>query len=138
MLGYTISQIAEITGLTAHTLRYYDKQGLLPFVDRDKAGNRAFKESDLQWLAIITCLKKSGMPVKKIREYMDWCMEGDVTLHQRLDAFEAHKRFVADKIAELESYMHKIDYKIWYYKTAIELGTESVISQSNCVWTFEE
>ncbi|WP_042163353.1 MerR family transcriptional regulator [Paenibacillus gorillae] len=57
-MGYTISQVAERTELTAHTLRYYDKLGLLPFVDRDKAGNRDFKESDFVWLDIITCLKK--------------------------------------------------------------------------------
>jgi DNA-binding transcriptional MerR regulator len=137
-LGYTISQVANRTGLTAHTLRFYDKQGLLPFVDRNQAGNRDFKESDFEWLAVITCLKKSGMPVRKIKEYVDWSIEGDATLKQRLEVFETHKNVVLEKIAELETYLEKIDYKIWYYKTAIDSGTTAIHSQNNCVWTEEE
>ncbi|MEK8126721.1 MerR family transcriptional regulator [Paenibacillus filicis] len=137
-MGYTISQVAEMTGITAHTLRFYDKQGLLPFVDRNKAGNRDFKESDLEWLAVITCLKKSGMPVKKIRQYVDWGMEGDVTLNQRLEVFETHKKVVMEKMAELDNYLKKIDDKIWYYKTAIDYGTAAIHSQTNCVWTDDE
>jgi len=136
-MRYTISEAAEKTGLSAHTLRFYDKQGLLPFVDRNKVGNRDFKESDFEWLAIITCLKKSGMPVKKIKQYIDWSMEGDVTLNERLEVFEAHKKVVTEKIAELETYMQKIDYKIWFYKSAIVAGTEAVLSQNNCVFAEE-
>jgi len=136
-LGYTISEVAERIGLSAHTLRYYDKQGLLPFVDRNKLGNRNFKESDLEWLGVIICLKNSGMPVKKIRQYIDWGMEGDTTLQQRLEVFEAHKKMVAEKMAEMEQYMKKIDYKIWYYETAIESGTTAVHEQNNCVFTEE-
>lgn len=134
-MGYTVSEVAEMTGISAHTLRYYDKQGLLPFVDRNKVGNRDFKDSDFEWLGVITCLKKSGMSVKKIREYIEWCMEGDTTLHERLDVFENHKQAVIDKIAELEMYLDKIDYKIWYYKTAIESGTVAVHTGDNCVFT---
>jgi DNA-binding transcriptional MerR regulator len=133
-LGYTIGQVAERTGLTAHTLRFYDKQGLLPFVDRNKIGNRDFKESDLEWITVITCLKNSGMPVKKIRQYIDWSMEGDVTLNKRLDVFETHKKVVEDKIAELERYLQKIEYKVWYYKTAIASGTTAVHAQTDCIW----
>ncbi|WP_258297246.1 MerR family transcriptional regulator [Paenibacillus peoriae] len=131
-MGYTISEVADRTGLTAHTLRFYDKEGLLPFVDRNKTGNRDFKESDFEWLAVITCLKKSGMPIKRIKQFIDWCMEGDPTLYQRLEVFETHKRAVIEKITELEKYMEKIDYKIWYYKTAINAGTEAVHSQQTC------
>ncbi|WP_058304416.1 MerR family transcriptional regulator [Gorillibacterium timonense] len=137
-MGYTISQVADKTGITAHTLRFYDKEGLLPFVDRNKAGNRDFKESDFEWLAVITCLKKSGMPVKKIREFVDWSMEGDGTLQQRLEVFEIHKKAVMEKIAELEKYMEKIEYKIWYFKTAIDYGTEAVHSQNKCVLADDE
>jgi len=136
-MGYTISQVAEKTGLTAHTLRFYDKQGLLPFVDRNKSGNRDFKESDFEWLGVITCLKKSGMPVKKIKQYIDWGMEGDTTLNQRLEVFEKHRNFVVEKMAELEKYLQKIDYKIWYYKTAIDHGTTAVHAQDNCIWVEE-
>lgn len=136
-MGYTIGQIAERTGISAHTLRFYDKQGLLPFVDRNQAGNRDFKESDLEWLAVIACLKNSGMPVKKIRQYIEWGMEGDATLKRRLEVFETHKQVVTEKMAELETYLQKIDNKIRYYKTAIEFGSTAIHAQNNCIWTEE-
>jgi len=131
-VGYTIGEVAGKTGISAFTLRFYDKEGLLPFVDRNELGNRDFKESDFEWLAVITCLKKSGMPVKKIKQYVEWGMEGDATLRQRLEAFEKHKRAVTDKIAELNMYMEQIDYKIGYYQEAIEAGTEAILSQQTC------
>ncbi|MBO7743045.1 MerR family transcriptional regulator [Paenibacillus sp. MWE-103] len=134
-MGYTISQAAERTGLTAHTLRFYDKQGLLPFVDRTPAGNRDFKESDFEWLGVIACLKNSGMPVKQIRQYIEWGMEGDDTLKQRLAVFKNHRNAVLEKIAELQGYMSKIDQKIWYYKTAIAHGTTAVHAETDCVFT---
>ena len=132
-MGYTIGEVANITGLTAHTLRYYDKEGLLPFVDRNRAGNRDFKQSDFEWLAVITCLKHSGMPVREIKRFIDWCMEGDGTLHERLEVFRNHKRVVESKIAELRKHMEKIDYKIWYYESAIEAGTEAIHKDQSCL-----
>ncbi|ACT00353.1 MerR family transcriptional regulator [Paenibacillus sp. JDR-2] len=137
-MRYTIGQVAEKIGVSAHTLRFYDKQGLLPFVDRNEAGNRVFKESDMEWLAVIACLKNSGMAVKKIRKYIELGMEGDATLKERLEVFENHKKFVAEKMAELEAYTKKIDDKISYYRTAIELGSTKMLSQNDCVWTVEE
>ncbi len=70
--------------------------------------------------------------MKKIREYLDSAMEGDATLNERLEVFETHKKVVMEKIAELEKYMRKIDFKILYYKTAIEHGTEAVHAQADC------
>ncbi|MFC3747617.1 MerR family transcriptional regulator [Paenibacillus sp. GCM10012306] len=134
-MGYTVSEVAEMSGISAHTLRYYDKQGLLPFVDRNKVGNRDFKDSDFEWLGVITCLKKSGMPVKKIRQYIEWSMEGDATLNERLEVFENHKKVVIEKIAEMQNYLEKIDFKIWFYQTAIESGTAAIHTQNNCVFT---
>ncbi|ASR45507.1 MerR family transcriptional regulator [Paenibacillus kribbensis] len=131
-MGYTIGEVANKMGVSAYTLRFYDKEGLLPFVDRNKSGNRDFKESDFEWLAVITCLKNSGMPVKKIRQFIDMSMEGDATLRQRLEVFENHKKTVNDKISELNKYMEKIDYKIWYYQTAIDAGSEAIHSQQPC------
>ncbi|MFF2480008.1 MerR family transcriptional regulator [Paenibacillus sp. NPDC058071] len=131
---YTISQAADLAGISAHTLRYYDKLGLLPFVDRDKNGNRAFKKSDIEWLGIITCLKKSGMSIKKIRQYVEWGMKGDTTLKERLEVFETHKLAVLNQIEEMQSYLQKIDYKIWYYKTAISHGTTAALPQDNCIF----
>ena len=80
---YTISQAAERLGVTAYTLRYYDKEGLLPFVARSQGGARVFTDRDLENLRIISCLKASGMPIKDIREFLHWCALGDESLSQR-------------------------------------------------------
>ncbi|MBP2651393.1 MAG: MerR family transcriptional regulator [Firmicutes bacterium] len=131
-MGYTVSKVAERTGLTISTLRYYDKEGLLPFVDRTAGGARNFKESDFEWLAVITCLKQTGMPIKRIKQFIDWCLEGDATLERRLNVFVEHKKEVNAQIAALKEYMKKIDYKIWYYETAISAGTEAVHNGEKC------
>lgn len=131
-MGYTISEAAERTGLTISTLRYYDKEGLLPFVDRTAGGARNFKESDFEWLAVITCLKQTGMPIKRIKQFIDWCLAGDATLKRRLNIFVEHKKEVNAQIAALQTHMKKIDHKIWYYETAIAAGTEAVHAGRKC------
>ena len=85
MKTYTIGEAAKRLGLTAYTLRFYDKQGILPFVERDSAGNRVFRESDFAWLNLIHCFKKTGLPLRQIKQYIEWCMEGDSTLEIRLE-----------------------------------------------------
>lgn len=81
-MTYTISEIAEKMGVSVHTLRFYDKEGLLPFVDRVN-GRRVFKDEDFAWLRIISCLKNTGMPLKEIRQYMELCKLGDASLQER-------------------------------------------------------
>jgi len=125
-MHYTISKTAERIGLTAHTLRYYDKEGLLPFVDKSANGARVFKESDFEWLAIIECLKQTGMQLKSIKQYIDWCMEGDATLQQRYDMFITRKAEAERQIDVLKNALEKINYKCWYYETALEAGTINV------------
>ncbi|MBP2034047.1 DNA-binding transcriptional MerR regulator [Clostridium algifaecis] len=131
-MGYNIAQAAERIGVTTYTLRYYDKEGLLPFVERNAQGNRDFKESDFEWLEVITCLKSSGMPIKKIKDFIDWCVQGDDTLEKRLNVFLEHKKVVEAKLIELQKYMDKINYKIRYYETAIEAGTEAIHKGKSC------
>lgn len=123
---YTIAEAARKSGLTAHTLRYYDKEGLLPSVERSPTGIRRFREADLEWLAVISCLKNTGMPVKRIREFLEWCQEGDSRLQERLNIFLEQKKRVEQQIAELRRCEEKIDHKIRYYKTALEAGTEEI------------
>ena len=91
---YTISQAAERLGVTAYTLRYYDKEGLLPFVGRSQGGARVFTDQDLENLRIISCLKASGMPIKDIREFLHWCALGDESLSQRYQMFLERKAAV--------------------------------------------
>ncbi|MDS0527465.1 MerR family transcriptional regulator [Clostridium sp. SHJSY1] len=125
-MNYTIRQVAEKIGVTVPTLRYYDKEGLLPFVDKKPNGTRVFKDEDFQGLAIITCMKNSGMPIKEIKRYMDLCQLGDSTLKERLEIFFERKEDVQKQLDKLNKVMETIEHKIWYYETAIEAGTEEI------------
>ena len=137
MKTYTIGQAAEKTGLTVSTLRYYDKEGLLPCVERTAGGQRLFKDSDFNWLSVIECLKNTGVPIREIKQYIDWCMEGDATLEQRRALFVEQKARVEAQIAAYQKNLEKIEYKIWYYDRAIERGTEGG-NASNCSALEEE
>lgn len=122
-MGYSIGQVAKKTGLTAHTLRYYEKEGLLPFVQKSGSGLRVFSDSDLGWLAMIECLKETGMPLKGIKQYIDWYIEGDGTLKQRLEMFETQKIKIEEQIELFQKHLAKINYKIKLYKEAVKAGS---------------
>jgi DNA-binding transcriptional MerR regulator len=127
---YTIKQAAKKMGITVPTLRYYDREGLLPFIDKKPSGIRIFKEDDMERLDIITCMKNSGMPIKEIRKYMQLCEAGDSTLEERLQFFYERKEAAGLQIEVLNKVMETINHKIWYYETAIEAGTEAVHKRS--------
>ncbi|AZB41412.1 MerR family transcriptional regulator [Bacillus sp. FJAT-42376] len=126
MKTYSISEAAKELNLTVYTLRYYDKEGLLPFVERTASGTRLFKESDINALKVIECLKSTGMPIKEIKRFIDWCSDGDSTLHQRYDMFIERKAAVEAQMDELKKTMEVIEHKCFYYKTAMEAGTEEI------------
>ncbi len=101
--GMTIAEVAERTGLTAHTLRYYERAGLLLEVDRDaSSGHRRYSDGDIEWITLCTRLRSTGMPIRRIREYADLVRAGEGNEHERLAILEAHRRDVIDRIAELE------------------------------------
>ena len=131
-MGYRIADVAKMTGLSAYTLRYYEKEGLLPFVERTASGIRDFNEQDLEWITIITCLKNTGMPIRDIRTFLQWCAEGDSTLDQRLAMFTEHKKRAEKKLRELERSMERINHKIWYYTKAVQAGTEAIHRKGSC------
>lgn len=126
MKTYSISEVAKELNLTVYTLRYYDKEGLLPFVERRSNGTRLFKESDIGALKVIECLKSTGMPIKEIKNFIDWCSDGDSTLQHRYDMFIERKANVEIQLEELNKTMELIEHKCWYYKTALEAGTENI------------
>ena len=117
-MGYSIGQVAKKTGLGVHTLRYYEKEGLLPFVRKSGSGLRIYSDSDIGWLGMIECLKGTGMTLKGIKQYIDWYIEGDSTLEQRLEMFKRQKVKLEEQLAELQKNMAKIDYKISLYTEA--------------------
>ena len=114
-MGYKISDISKKTGLSAYTLRFYDQKGLLPFVARDKHGRRHFKDEDLAFLSIITCLKNTGMQLNDIKKFVEWSMDGDPTYEKRLDFFTKHKKEVEKQLAQTQAYLDKINRKIDKY-----------------------
>ncbi|MGI5885366.1 MAG: MerR family transcriptional regulator [Candidatus Spyradocola sp.] len=120
MKTYTIGQIAERAGLSTDTLRYYDKQGLLPFVARAENGYRIFTEEDFAWLDTIACLKGTGMELKDIRTFIRWCMQGESTMQNRLDLILARKREVESQIEELRGYLTKLEEKIAHYREVLD------------------
>ncbi|WP_142828508.1 MerR family transcriptional regulator [Planococcus soli] len=126
MKTFSISEVAKELDLTVYTLRYYDKEGLMPFVERTPSGTRLFKETDIGALKIVECLKASGMPIKEIKNFIDWCSDGDSTLQQRYDMFVERKATVEAQMEELKKTMEIIEHKCFYYKTALEAGTEDV------------
>jgi len=123
---YTVGEMAKRLNMTASTLRYYDKEGLLPFVERSGGGIRMFKEEDMEWLTLIECLKQTGMPIKNIKVFIDWCMEGDSTIGQRLELIDRQRDAVKQQIAGLQKTLRVLEFKHWYYETAQKAGTCAV------------
>ena len=123
---YTVGEMAKLLGVTASTLRYYDKEGLLPFVERSSGGIRMFRESDIEWLRVIECMKKAGMSIKDIRQYIELALKGDDTIELRLMMFRRQKEVLQQKMTEMQHTMAMVDYKCWYYETAKAAGTVEV------------
>lgn len=123
---YTVGEMAKKLGVAASTLRYYDQEGLLPFVERSSGGMRMFKESDYEWLQIIECLKKTGMPLKDIRSFVLMAMAGDETIEPRLALIRKQQESVRHQISQLQETLETLDFKCWYYETAQAAGTTEV------------
>ena len=124
---YTVGEMAKILGVPASTLRYYDKEGMLPFVERTSGGIRMFKEQDYEWLKIIECMKKAGMPIKDIKNYIELALEGDATIHERLELFKRQKLVLEKQMRSMQHTLEVLEYKCWYYETAESAGTVDIL-----------
>ena len=120
---YTIGQVAEMFDLPVSTLRYYDKQGLFPELERT-SGIRRFGDTELEALRVIECLKKAGMEIKDIRLFMEWCSEGPSTYPKRKAMFEERKAHMESEIANMNRALDMLKFKCWYYEQAIQDGNE--------------
>jgi DNA-binding transcriptional MerR regulator len=125
-MEYTIKQVAEKLDLTTYTLRYYEKEGLLPFVERDNHGHRLFHDHDIEWLMLICCLRATNMSVGDIKLYVALCLEGDQTIESRRQIIVKHKWAVEQKITEMNGCLTRINKKLGYYDQFINgQGTNS-------------
>lgn len=124
---YAIGQVSEMFGLPVSTLRYYDKEGLFPEMER-VSGIRKFSERELEALRVIECLKMSGLEIKDIKQFMTWCTQGASTYPERKALFEARKRAVEEEMLRLQKTLDMLKFKCWYYETAIRDGDEDGIN----------
>jgi len=113
----TIAETADLTGMSAHTLRYYERIGLLDRVDRGPGGRRRFRDEDLAWLAFLTRLRTTGMPIRDMRRFAQFRRQGDASVPARLDLLLQHRETVRDRIAELTECLRALDAKVEHYQT---------------------
>jgi len=125
-LTYSIKDISEMFNISIYTIRFYDKEGLMPFVLRNKAGNRVFTESDVSLFSTICCLKNTGMQIKDIKKYIDLCMEGAATIDLREKLLLEHQEAIMNQIKALNKNLDHIRTKIEKYQSpnAFEIISE--------------
>lgn len=126
-MGYSIKDVATLTGLSEATLRYYDKEGLFPDMQRKKSGYRIFTDHELEQIKYIECFKTSGFEIADIKEYFNLIKEGDNTLNVRLELMKKRKTILEEKMKDLQKSINLINRKIEYYTKAVENGTEKGI-----------
>lgn len=125
---YTIGQISKLFHLPISTLRYYDKEGLFPDMERS-SGIRKFGEKEMEALRVIECLKKSGLEIKDIKQFMEWCAQGSNTYPQRRELFLRQREIVEEEIRKMEKVLDMIRFKCWYYEQAIRDGNENRLNE---------
>lgn len=120
---YSISEVANMFDLPVSTLRYYDKEGLFPKLER-VSGIRKFSDNEIESLRVIECLKKSGLEIKEIKQFMDWCQEGSSTFEKRRELLGKRREVIRAEMTEMEHSLDMLNFKYWYYDTAIKDGTD--------------
>lgn len=130
-MGYTIKEVSAMTGIPATTLRYYDKEGLLPYLERRESGYRIFSDNDLTMLQVIDCLKNTGMSISDMKQFSEWVQEGDASLQKRYDMFLDRKKAVEKQMADLQKVLDIVNHKCEYYKAAVAAGTEKDLMKTD-------
>ncbi|MNI39767.1 HTH-type transcriptional regulator AdhR [compost metagenome] len=111
----SIKEVTKMTGISASALRYYESEGLLPYVKRDENGKRLYDNEDIEWVHFITALRATGMPIVQIQKYVHLFKEGDGTISERKGMMIDHKKEIENKIKDLYHNMDKINYKLAFY-----------------------
>jgi DNA-binding transcriptional MerR regulator len=122
----TVAEAAAEAGVSAHTLRYYERAGLLARIERDGSGHRDFTDEDIEWVVMVTRLRATGMPIRAIREYAELVRAGEGNERERLALLEEHRERVLEQLATIERNLELVDYKIGLYRD--RLATEAMAS----------
>jgi len=132
-MSYTIKEVSERMNLSISTLRYYDKMGLLPGLERKESGYRVFSDGDIEMLKIIDAFKKAGLQIKDMQNYLALALKGESTLEERYQIFLKQEKVLEEKIAELQQALEVTRKKITYYEAALQEGTESLLPPAFCL-----
>ena len=124
---YNIGQISEMFNIPISTLRYYDKEGLFPHLQK-KGNIRLFGEAEIESLHIIECLKQSGLEIKDIRHFFSLVAQGSSTYEARKEICEARKIAIEEEIKKMEKTLAMVNFKCWYYDKAMKDGNEDSIN----------
>ena len=112
---YSIQDVSKKTGLSAHTLRYYEKEGLISGVERTQGGFRQYTDEDLERLGLICCLKNTGMSIQEIARFVQLTREGDHTLKERVELLQEHRERVLARMEEMQKYLEKVTWKLNFF-----------------------
>lgn len=123
---YTIGEISKMFHVPVSTLRYYDKEGLFPNLERS-SGIRQFSDKEIETMKLIECLKRSGMEIKDIKQFIEWCSIGSETYQQRYEMFLKRKKRVERELQQMQKTLDMLRYKCWYYEQALKDGNEDRI-----------
>ena len=121
---YSIQEVSRKTGLTAHTLRYYEKEGLLNGVERSQGGFRQYTDEDLERLGLICCLKNTGMSIQEIARFVQLTREGEHTLEERVELLREHRESVIARMAEMQKYLDKVTWKVNFFSEKLRAYEE--------------
>ncbi len=122
-MDYSIGEVSKMTGLSPSTLRFYDKEGLLPGLGR-QGGKRIFDDGHVRSLRVIECLKSSGLEIRDIRKFMDLTTKGSASYAQRKELMEEQRSKTLEQIDEMQQTLAMLEYKCWYYDEALSCGNE--------------
>lgn len=117
---YTIKEVAEKMDISEHTLRFWAKNGMFPFVKRNENNIRQFSEDDLNWVRIVKCLRSIGTETKLVKRYVDLCIIGDSTIPERYEIIKTTKEKALQQMEELKKQLELLDYKEEHYKNLIK------------------
>ena len=123
-MNYTIKKVSEMTGLSIPTIRYYDKEGLLPDLQRKESGYRVFSDRDLEAIDLIECFKESGLTIREIRHFMSLVRQGDVTLDERLAIYQMHIARLEEKLTAVQNALEHSRRTLAFYEIAAKTGSE--------------
>lgn len=124
-----IAEVSQRFGISLDTLRYYERIGLLPPVKRNGSGIREYDEQDLRWIDFIQCMKRAGLPLDSLREYVQLVQQGDETIPARKEILQAHREQLAKRIQELQETLDMLDRKIANYENRLLMREKEMLSE---------